>query len=124
MRMVIALAIAANLCTAETSASQDSSTPLEEDPSTLISPMERGGIQVMGDSRWACMWNNSNYQTLYMSWRFDSSGTTNLSIGPGGSHRLFVGTDDGWVCWAYGSPIGSGCPNASKIRGGWAGNCP
>jgi len=103
---------------------QETAFPEEEDPLSLSSPMERGEAQATGDSRWACMWNNSRNQTLYMSWRFDKAGTSNFSIEPGGSHRLFVGTNDGWVCWAYGSPIGSSCPNASRIRSGWAGNCP
>lgn len=122
IRTVIALTL--STLTFTSSLAQNLNTkPEREDTSRLQSPAEKPLKPLTGDKRWACTWNHSSTQTLYESWRFDSAGTTNRTIEPGGSDRLFVGTNDGWFCWQYGSPIGGDCPNAQRIQS-VSGNCP
>lgn len=42
---------------------------------------------------------------------------------PRQARRIFIGNNDGWVCWEYGEYFGGKCPNASRVKE-WAGNCP
>lgn len=92
----------------------------------LLAPTEKGvDIEafVTGDKRWLCLWNNSADQTLYCSLRYDNGGISNFTIEPRGSHRIFVGDGEGWLCWQYGAPLDSGCPNQTRINS-ISGNCP
>lgn len=77
---------------------------------------------VPGDKRYVCFWNDSDV-TLYISVRYSGGGITNFGIEPRGKHTLFVGdAPQGTICWQYGSPLGSTCPNSVPISA-WVGNC-
>lgn len=102
--------------------SNDDAKPYVEDKGK-ISPPESPDLSLKGDSRWACMWNNSNTLPLFISWRFHGGSTNNYVIDPRQARRIFIGNNDGWVCWEYGEYFGGKCPNASRVKE-WAGNCP
>lgn len=92
----------------------------------LLPPNEKGILFDdfrIGDKQWLCLWNNSANQTLYISLRYDDGGIRNFGIEPRGMQRTYVGQGQGNICWQYGTPITSNCPNAIRITQ-WSGNCP
>lgn len=117
----MAAALLAGPARAEITGSE--TVPYVESPQGLMAP-DKSDPKMKGDPRWSCAWNNSDAHLLYMSYRFDHAGISNFVLRPRESHRLFIGTNNGWVCWQYGSPYGGACPNATRLRPAFAGNCP
>lgn len=88
-----------------------------------LAPPSEQPISTMRDKSYLCLWNNSNYQVLYISIRFEAGGMSDFTINPGGMERRYVGDGRGLYCWQYGSSFGGACPNRTAILQ-HAGNCP
>ena len=96
--------------------------PYVEGQEALVAPNKSDALK--SDPRWSCVWNNTDTWFLYVSYRFDGGGVRDLTLWPRSAHQLFVGNSNGWVCWQFGSPMGGACPNATRLRPTFAGNCP
>jgi hypothetical protein len=62
---------------------------------------------------YVCWRNPSTTQTCYIRLLFDGGGIKNFQLEPRGSDRQ--GYTAGDYCYQYGTPLGSNCPNRTRI---------